>query len=89
MIYLMVFDRNPSFDYQPIHNFINNNPQITDWSHYMLSAYILVSPLSANDLANQIIANFCRHRFLLIEINNKNYQGWLTQDAWTWLKKYL
>lgn len=88
-IYLMVFDRNLLYNYQILHDAIKKDPYIKDWWHYMQSSYVLISPLSANALAERLMINFNNHRFLLIEINSKNYQGWLPQDAWTWIKKYL
>lgn len=88
-IYLMVFDRNAYFNYQLLHEFIKNNYNIKDWWHYMQSSYILVSPLSANDLADSIMTGFRNHRFLLVQITPGNYQGWLTEDAWQWIRKYL
>ncbi len=88
-IYLMVFDRNNLFDYQLLHEFIKSSYNIKDWWHYMQSSYILVSPLNANDLADNLMTRFGNRRFLLVQITPGNYQGWLPEDAWKWIRKYL
>lgn len=88
-VYLMVFDRDPTYNYELLHNVIKMDPYIYDWWHYLQSTYILVSTLTADALADRLMLSFKNQRFLLVEINSKNYQGWLPKDAWEWIRKYL
>lgn len=86
--YIFSFDRNTTRDYNLLHEGIKSDNNIKDWSHYMLSSYILISPLSGYDLSESIRKYFPDHRFLLTQVKLNNKSGWLPQEAWDWLKKY-
>jgi len=87
--YILTFDRNPTRDYNALHEGIKGDTNIVDWSHYMLSMYILISPLSGYKLAESIRRYFPEHRFLLTQIKLNNKGGWLPQEAWDWLRRYI
>jgi len=87
--YIIVFDKS-EIDYGQLHNIILNLHKervVTNWWHYIKTCYILISDRSANDLstiiANNLISN---KKFLVAEINLNNRQGWLSQEAWDWIK---
>jgi hypothetical protein len=84
-VYLLVFDRESNFNYQQLHDFIKNSTFITDWWHYIKSGYLLVSPLSATALADQIRKAFVNHRFLLTKVVLSDSNGWLPKEAWEWV----
>ena len=88
-LYLLTFDRDENTNYDVIHDYIKSDTNyIIDWWHYLQSSYILLSEYSGVVLADKILRNFPNHRFLLIEVNPRDYQGWLPSNAWSWLKKY-
>lgn len=88
-IYILTFDRSENFDYNKLHQFIKNDTlEITDWWHYIKSSYLLVSPYSADFLANKIMQVIPNQNFLVIKLNPIDHQGWLPKDAWDWISKY-
>ena len=86
--YILVFNRNFDFDYNLLHKGIKDNPYIINWWHYLFSSYLLISPNNAKELARSIRI-FFPHKFLLMEIKSNNYYGWLSSEAWEWIKKYI
>lgn len=88
-IYLMIFDRDKYLDQDKLSQFIKTSDIILDWWHYIKSSYILVSRLSADELTSYMTENFKNFRFLIIEIDSRNYNGWLPPNAWDWIHKYL
>lgn len=88
--YLLVFDRRSNYDYNQLHEGIDKDPNIKNWSHYLTSSYILISPLSASGLSDRLRLNYFKdHRFLLYQITGTNYNGWLPKESWEWIKKYI
>lgn len=86
--YLFVFDRDFLTDYNNLHNKIKSDIYISNWWHYLNSAYILISPYDASQLTNSIRSYF-PNRFLLIKITKNNYNGWLPKDAWDWIQTHV
>ncbi len=90
-IYLITFDVDASLNSQLVHTQITSlyPTHISDWWHYMHSSYLVVTNLTATQLYNHISPSMPQHHVLVMEVNHKNYWGWLPQDAWNWLKKHL
>ncbi len=86
--YILNFDRDILKDYNALHDGIKSDPNIVTWSHYMLSSYILISPLSAKTLGESIMKYFPNHRFLLTQVKLDNKWGLLNPEAWKWMDKY-
>ena len=56
------------------------------WWHHFSNVWIINTSLSMNQVHNNLIPNISTlDRIMLIEIK-ENYQGWLPQEAWDWLK---
>ena len=87
--YILTFDRNKTYDYKALHDGLKKDHRIYNWSHYLLSSYLITSDYSASELTSSIKTYFPNHRFLVLQIHPTNYSGWLPTEAWTWLKKYI
>lgn len=87
--YILTFDRNPYVNYNVLNDGIKNDSNIVNWWHYMLSTYILISPLSGYYLSERIRQYLPNHRFLLTRVDLSNKGGWLPQDAWDWINRYV
>ena len=83
--YLFVFDRNFRTDYTDLHNGIKNDTKISNWWHYLNSAYILKSSYSVTELTDSIRSYFPTGRFVVFQITRQNYNGWLSEEAWAWV----
>lgn len=88
--YILTFDRDDNLDYKKIHDKIINLPSVITWWHYIKSSYILISDTNnASKLNSEILRVIPNKRFLLVEVNLKNRNGWLPNEAWYWIKKQL
>ncbi len=88
-VYLLVFDRDDfRHNYLRIHKKIKNDVYIENWWHYLKSAYILTSELSAEHLFDEIRKILPNHKFLITEIDLENCEGWLPEKAWEWIEKH-
>jgi hypothetical protein len=86
--YILVFDKD-EIDANQLHSAIEahqNNGSIYNWWHFIKTCYILISNKTADDLAKSIGNSIVSaKKFLLIEVNMNNRQGWLNEDAWKWI----
>jgi hypothetical protein len=77
----------PGQKYTGLHEAIKS---LGTWWHYLESTWIVVSsqtPGQASDtLTTHIDAN---DNVLVIDVTNDRYAGWLSQDAWDWLKRHI
>ena len=91
-IYLITYNADIHFfGKRMFHDHINSlcrGGVITDWWHYVTDTYIVVSDLGINSIYNNIFPIIPGKGLFIVEINTKNIQGWLPQNAWDWLKKY-
>lgn len=60
------------------------------WWHHLDSTWLVRTSLSANDAADRIKKRIDDSDSLLVlNVTNDAYSGWLSQDAWDWLKTNL
>jgi hypothetical protein len=86
--YILVFDRDAQIDYDVLLQGIKNEASITNWWHYIKSAYILISPLTGYQLGERIRQYLPDHLFLLTRVDLSDKGGWLTRDAWDWINRH-
>lgn len=85
--YILTFDRDDNLDYKAIHEGIVNSQSVINWWHYIKSSYILIcNTNNATTIQKEIIDVMPSKRFLLVEVNLQNRNGWLPQEAWDWIK---
>lgn len=88
-VYILTYDRDGDWDWKTIHDKITSMDGIVNWFHYVKSSYILISTSgSATDICNQLYNIIPKKRFLLLEVDLNNRNGWLPKEAWDWLRKY-
>ncbi len=63
---------------------------IVDWWHYFKSTYIVIvtKNVSAEDMYKFLSQNIPNKTFFVSEINLKNHNGLMQQEAWDWINKY-
>lgn len=86
--YLITYDlHTPSRDYTALHNAIKATGK---WWHYLQSTWIVTTALYPTP--DQLFAALAPHlgqndRVLVVRLHAADArQGWLTQDAWDWLR---
>lgn len=60
------------------------------WWHYLDSTWIVVSSLSPSQAFERMRPALDKSdSALVLNITGDSYSGWLTQEAWDWLKKHV
>jgi hypothetical protein len=85
--YILVFDRDDTIDYTAFHSALTKLPTIETWWHYLKSTYLIVSRYSATELNTEVIKISPGKLLFIVEVNLKNRNGYLPQEAWDWLVK--
>lgn len=86
--YILTFDRDDNLDYKSFHDSLISCPTVITWWHHIKSCYILIADTkNATVLQQEIKGIIPNKRFLLLEVNLENRNGWLPLQAWEWIKK--
>jgi hypothetical protein len=64
----------------------DNIKLLGDWFNYFQGSFLLLTKLSVQDIYNKIATNNTADRFLVLEVDLKEYWGILPSEAWDWLK---
>lgn len=63
-----------------------NIKSLGDWFNYFQGSWLVLTRLGVQDIYNRIGTNKTGDRFLVMEVDLKNYWGILPTEAWDWLK---
>lgn len=59
------------------------------WWHYLDSTWLLSSSKTAQQIYNHVKGSIDNNdRILIIKVTNE-YQGYLTKEAWEWIRKHV
>lgn len=57
------------------------------WCSFWKSSFLIKSYLSANAISNKITPHLDQNdRMIIVEVKPNNYQGWLSNDNWEYIK---
>lgn len=91
-VYLIMPDTTYPFDLGKFHLYVQqlySQGHIYAWWHYLPGGlYFVDTALEVNQLYNLLIQHMPMRFFILMEVNPKNQQGWLTKEAWDWFGSY-
>ncbi len=84
MIYAINYDlKQPGQKYDELFNAIKG---LGAWWHYLGSTWLVDTSLNASQVWDRISPHADKNdRFLIIGIT-RDYSGWLSEDAWDWIK---
>ena len=85
---LITYDLNkPGQNYDALYDKIKT---FGTWWHYLDSTWIVDTNLTAAEVSDQLKSVMDDSDTLLVlNITGDAYAGWLTQDAWKWLKTHV
>jgi len=86
-LYILVFDRDASVDTVGLHNEIRDAHYISNWWHYLKSAYILRTSLRPANLRDRFTPYFGKNYFLIYELAPPHSDGYLEKKAWDWIQR--
>jgi len=60
------------------------------WCTFWKSSYLIKSDHTANQIVDKIKPYLDDNdRLIAVEVKNNNYQGWLADDDWTYIKEKI
>lgn len=85
---LITYDLNkPGQDYKELHETIKG---LGDWWHHLDSTWLVDTSLTVDQVAERIVKVIdSSDRLLVVNISGDSYQGYLTEDAWQWIRKHI
>ncbi len=84
-VYSISYDlKTPGRDYTGLYEAIK---QIGDWWHYLDSTWLVYSQANAEAIFKHLSPHIDKNDFVLITVIGKDYNGWLPQEAWDWIKQ--
>lgn len=91
-VYMIMPDTTYPFDLGKFHTYIQSlysSGYIQAWWHYLPGGlYFVDSSLETNQIYNLLIKHMPNRFHIIMEVNPKNQQGWLTKEAWDWFNLY-
>jgi hypothetical protein len=86
-VYMVSYDLNkPGQDYKGLYEELKNS---SNWWHYLDSTWLIYTSESAHKLFDRLSPHLDKgDRILVIRVTNE-YQGWLTEEAWQWIRQYV
>jgi hypothetical protein len=86
-VYCVSYDLNkPGKKYEDLYKELKNS---SDWWHYLDSTWLIYTQESASQLSDRIKRHLDDNDTLIVIRVTRDYAGWLTQDAWDWINKYV
>ncbi len=87
MVYLITYDLNKTGqDYENVIKAIKDCSAANVWCSFWKSSYLIKSNLTANQILDKIKPYLDQNdKFLAVEANSYNYQGWLSEEQWKYV----
>jgi hypothetical protein len=83
MIYAINYDlKRPGQNYDQLYEAIKS---CGDWWHHLDSTWLVDSALTAQGIWNKLAPKVDKNDFFLVIGVTRDYQGWLTEEAWEWI----
>ncbi len=89
MLYLVTYDLNrPGQEYEELYEELKTS---SAWWHYLDSTWLIVTQESISELNNRIKDKIIdeNDRLLIFDITNMDYDGWLSEKAWQWIRNNI
>ena len=85
---LIVLDADVSSkDHAEIMRFIKEDDGISAWWHHMKPAYIVRTQYDPDDITDNILNILDVSRFIVVNANMGEINGWVPEKAWSWIRK--
>lgn len=82
--YCITYDlKQPGRNYEPLYDAIKS---VGIWWHFLDSTWLVSTTLNAQDIWARLAPAIDSSDLLLVIEVRKQSQGWLPNDAWTWIQ---
>jgi hypothetical protein len=73
-------------DYEVLYEDLKNS---ASWWHYLGSTWLIYMSESPDELYSRIGKHIHENEYALVIKVKRNYQDWLQEEAWEWIKLYV
>lgn len=87
-IYQLVIHHEQVFVPSLILDFITKDPKVKAWWYYLPNTFLIGTNESAKYFADKMIEKFPGFMFLITKLDMNEYNGYLPQSAWDWIKAH-
>jgi len=92
--YILILDKESAkfrFNSKNFHTKITTAKGVINWWHYIDNTYILIVEygITAKNISDFVQNNTNNMKFFVSEINLKNHNGWLPNEAWDWINEQM
>lgn len=86
-VYCVSYDLNKSGqNYDDLYQSLESS---AGWWHYLDSTWLVATEESAEQLSSRLLKNLDSNDSLLVIKVVREYQGWLTKEAWEWIDQHV
>jgi len=86
-VYVVSYDLNKSGqDYKGLYGELKKS---RGYWHYLDSTWLIYTGESANELYDRIGEHIDKNDLALVIEVRRNYQGWLPEKAWDWIRQHV
>lgn len=87
-IYLLTINSSQIFYPDSVHRTVIKDQSIDAWWHYLPNIWLLRTSQNAKYHADRVISVYPGLNFLITKIDLNEYNGYLPQAAWDWIKAH-
>lgn len=77
----------PTLDLDALHEFIKTTPMLENWWNHIPGVFLVVSDRGPSEISNAIRPFTHNARFLVVEANPAELDGWLPEVSWKWVRR--
>ena len=86
-VYCVSYDLNKTG--QKYNALIEELKESPSWWHYLDSTWLIYTSETADQLSARLLKHTDQNDRLLIIKVVREYQGWLTEEAWEWIREHI
>jgi len=86
-VFVVSYDLNkPGQDYKGLFDELKRSP---NWWHYLDSTWLIYTTESVQKVFDRLAPHVDKNDRILIIRAMNDYQGWLSEEAWQWIRQYV
>jgi len=87
-VYCVSYDLNKTGqNYNAIHEELKRSPA---WCHLLDSTWLVSTNETGQQLNDRLVHQVDKNdRLLVVKVTSPHFQGWLSDDAWTWIYQHV
>jgi hypothetical protein len=77
----------PTLDFQRLKSFIRDSDIFQNWWNHIPGVFLVTSTRSVETVSDEMKSMVGSARYLVMEANPAESEGWLPEQAWRWISR--